>query len=43
MAVREAPNSKGSAEFDMVLTNLPFGKKSSIGRVALVSYRKLSS
>jgi type I restriction enzyme M protein len=30
VAVRDALSSKGSVEFDMVLTNPPFGKKSSI-------------
>ena len=31
VAVRDALSSKGSVEFDMVLTNPPFGKKSSRG------------
>jgi type I restriction enzyme M protein len=30
IAVRDALSSKGSVEFDMVLTNPPFGKKSSV-------------
>jgi type I restriction enzyme M protein len=30
VAVRDALSNKGSVEFDMVLTNPPFGKKSSI-------------